>query len=207
MSKIIWLLTAVLSLIISVVINFNAKSVTVFLISSLILALIIFGIIALIIKLIQNIKEKNTKKAMLFGVLSVVLIVIFYFGYLSLTLGGVCWTAVTPAHFRTNIFTGQCDFGGYSSCATSDPWYYKSGCYISSEEKIDILKKTRWYDQAIEECNMMCEAGPSEMYCIDGVSYFGRGISCKDLISCDSISCNSSLYSSGFVVKIKSIIN
>lgn len=190
MNKIIWLSTAILSLIVSVVINFYAKSVAGFLIGSLILALILFGIITLIIKSIQNIKERNTKKAILFGVLSVVSIVIFSFGYLMFTSGGVCLNAITPAHFRTNIFTGQCNFGGYSSCFTSDPWYYKSGCDISSEEKIEILKKTRWYDQAIEECNMMCQRGSLEMYCSDRVSYFGRGVSCKDLISCDFISCN-----------------
>ena len=190
MGKIILLLTAVLSLIVSVVINFNAKSATGFLVGSLILALIIFGILTLIVISIQNIKEKNAKKAILFGVLSVIAIVIFSFGYLMFTTGGMCLTAITPAHFRTNILTGQCDFGGYSGCVTSDPWYYKSGCDISSEEKIEILKNTRWYNQAIEECNMMCERGTSEMYCRDGVSYFGKGISCKDLISCDSISCN-----------------
>jgi len=190
MSKIIWLSNAVLSLIISVVINFNAKSVTGFLFDSLIIALIIFGILTLIVKSIQNIKEKNTKKAILFGVLSLVAIAIFSFGYLRFSSEGVCATSITPAHFRTNIFTGQCDFGGFSGCDTSDPWYYKSGCDISSEEKIDIFKKTRWYDEAIDECNKFCQRGAPEMYCSDRVSYFGEGVSCRDLISCDSISCN-----------------
>lgn len=186
MRKIIWLLIALLSLLISVKINFNLETDIIgFLIISLFTALIIFGIITLIIKSIQNIKEKNTKKAILFGVLSIVLIVIFYLGYLTLSPGDVCLTAITPADFRTNIFTGECDFEGYSSCVSSNPWYYESGCNISSQEKIEVFKKSEWHEQAIEECSTICDKSGRNVRL-----FFAKDISCEDLVSWGSISCN-----------------
>ena len=138
--------TVAISLIISVIINFNVPSVAAFLITSLILGAIFIGLSFLIIKTIQNVKQKNTKKAILFGLLLVLSIIIFLYvtvvvpGYIILE----CWDS-TPAHFRTNIFTGQCDFGGYvpaTSCA-SEPWYYKPGCDIPDEEKIEILRNSQ----------------------------------------------------------------
>ena len=188
MNKIIWISTITISLFISIILNFKAKSLNNFFIGLLILGFSIFGILTLIIKSIQNIKQKNIEKTIVFGILSIVTITIFYFGYLVFSSGGICLTAITQAHFRTNIFTGQCDFGGYSSCVTSDPWYYKSGCNISNQEKISILKNTEWYNEVIEKCNIRCQRGSSEIFCKD--SYFRIGISCKDLISCDTISCD-----------------
>ena len=193
MGKIIWLSTAVLSLIVSIVINFNAKSVTGFLIGSLILALIIFGILALIVKSIKNIKEKNTKKAILFGVLSVIAIVIFSFGYLMFTYGGMCLTAITPAHFRTNILTGQCNYGGGASCVSSDPWYYKPGC-DSDAKKTKAIENTIYYDTRLQECKKFCDDNNQERFC-DAIKRgtWGNGpadIDCNILTTCNSISCN-----------------
>lgn len=187
MSKLIWISTAVISLIISVIINFNSTSVSGFLTGSLSLGLIIFVASTLIVKLIQNIKQKNTGKAVLFCVL----FSFFLFGYLIFSgVQDVSLPLVTPAHFRTNILTGQCDFGGYSGHVTSDPWYYKPGCDIPIKEKIEIFKKTRWYDQATEDCNMLCQRSIRLTYCLHGISSYVRDIPCKDLISCDKISCD-----------------
>lgn len=36
--------------------------------------------------------------------------------------------AITPDHFRTNVFTRECNFGGYNGNLVSDPWWQKSGC-------------------------------------------------------------------------------
>ena len=194
MNKLVWISAAVISLIISVIINFDAESVATFLIVSLILGGILFGVSTSIIMMIQKIKQKNTKKAVLFGVLSVSLVIVLFIGYLGFFGSQFCFTAITPAHFRTNILTGQCNFGGYSSCVASDPWHYKPGCDIPDEEKIEIFKKTGWYEQAIRDCKLTCggslfDKNLRDSYCTDRISR-GEGISCNDLIPCDEISCD-----------------
>ena len=146
MNKLVWISAAVISLIISVIINFDSESVATFLIVSLILGGILFGVSTSIIMMIQKIKQKNTKKAVLFGVLSVSLVIVLFIGYLGFFGSRYCLDPTAPEHFRTNVFTGQCDFGGYPSCAVSDHWYYKPGCDIPDEEKTEILKKNWWYE-------------------------------------------------------------
>ena len=196
MNKSAWISTGVISLLIPAIINFNAGSVAAFLIGSLIMGVILFGVSALIIRMIQKIKQRSTKKAVLFGVLSVSLVIILFLGYLVFFASQLCFTAITPAHFRTNILTGQCDFGGYASCAVSDPWYYKPGCDVPDGEKIEVFKKTGWYEQAIRDCKLTCggslfDKNLRDSYCTDRISH-GEGISCNDLIPipCDEISCD-----------------
>ncbi|HLD33383.1 MAG TPA: hypothetical protein VJB66_01565 [Candidatus Nanoarchaeia archaeon] len=189
MNKIIWISTALASFIVSIIINFNVGSISGFLIGSIILALILFGILTLITLAVKNAKEKNAKRSALFWVLSVTAIIFFSFGYL-LFGSFSCAQAIQPAHFRTNIMTGHCDYGGYATCLIGDPWYYTSDCDISNQEKFTIFKKTEWYDQLIGECNALCQQGNSGWYCRSRISDVGSDISCEDLISCDKISCN-----------------
>lgn len=193
MGKIIWFSTVVVSLVVSVAINFNAISVTDFLIGSLTLALSIFVILTLLIKTVQNIKKKN-KKAILFGVLSVVAIVLFYFGYLMFLHGGGKLPAGTPNHFRTNILTGQCDYGGGAPHVSSDPWYYKEGCDLPKDKLIDILKNSNQYEFQLNECNRLCEDNFEEIFCSEKVFLWGgqssNKVRCDYLVNCDTISCN-----------------
>ena len=183
MSRLVWIPAAVSSLIISLVINFNAKSVAGFLIGSLVLGLILSGVSVLIIKSIQN----KQKSGILFGVLLLVSIPFFMvlFG-----TGTICTLASTPADFRTNVLTGQCEVA-HLGCSDSDRWYYETGCDIPDKEKIEVFKKIEWYNHTIESCNLKCRTGNSEEYCSDRPSEFlsVRGLSCNDLISCDEISC------------------
>ena len=104
--------------------------------------------------------------------------------------GSICILISAPADFRTNILTGQCKVA-HLGCSDSDRWYYKTGCDIPDEEKIEVFKKIEWYDDSIEGCNLKCRMGNSEEYCSDRTSEFlsVRGLSCNDLVSCYAISC------------------
>lgn len=194
MSKIIWITTATISLIISVIINFNATSVGVFLIGLLITGSIVFGTSTLIIKSIQKHKAGERKKAIILGFLSILSIVIISFKYLMFLFGGGCLTAITPAHFRTNIFTGQCDFGGSSECVSDDPWYYKADCN-SDAEKIKAIENTTYYNDRLQECSGFCEKNNKKSYCekSETRNSWSNGpadIHCSALKTCKSIICD-----------------
>jgi vacuolar-type H+-ATPase subunit I/STV1 len=178
-----WILIVAISFIISIIINFNKEKFIDFLIGSLIFGFVLIGVLILITKSVKGIKERNIKKAILFGVLSIIAIIISFCGYILFSYG-MCETAITSAHLRTNILTGQCNFGGYSGCHSPGPWYYKSGCNISLEEKVELAKRSRWYNMVIEECNDICYFASSS-YCSD----VRMGISCNELVKCASISC------------------
>ena len=182
-------IAGVLSLLISLIMSFNAKSFYRFVLQSIIVGIIIFGLMLLVLETIRSIKKKNTGKSMALATLSVFAIAAFSFAYMALIGSWICLAAITPAHFRTNILTGQCDFGGGSSCVVSDPWYFKKDCSIPTEQKVEIFKSTNLLDESIKECNDLCGKKATNFYCANSISYFVDGISCKDLASCDSISC------------------
>ena len=190
MSKKVWLLVVVALLILSIVITFNAKSIITLLIGSLILTLIIFGVSALLVKSIKNFKEKNNKKAILLATLFILAVVILSYIYIILSSSTICLHSITHAHFRTNVLTGECDFGGFSPCVSSDPWYYKSGCEISIEEKRKIARKAGLSNEVFEKCDMICKLDLPENFCTEKVYDDRSTVLCKDIISCDSISCN-----------------
>ncbi len=184
-----WILAAAISLIISVIINFNDEFFWVFLIKALILWLPLTGTSFLIIKSIHKIKEKNIQKGILFVALSIFAIVISLFVYIFLNLmlySGICEETIS-LHFRTNTFTGQCSIWS-NGCDNSDFWYYKPGCDISVEKKVEILQKSEWYDGMRDWCNMLCETNLSERYCSYSLLIM-EGISCNDLTECPSTSC------------------
>ena len=56
----------------------------------------------------------------------------------------VCLWRIPEPYFRTNIITGQCNYGLPSDCSLRDSWYYESGCNISEEEKLEVKKRSRY---------------------------------------------------------------
>lgn len=155
MKKSTILVLGLVSLIIGVILSFNRQSFIEFLVSSLIYVILIFIILFLFIKTIINFINKRIKRGFLFLFLSIVLIVIvimiFSFSY------QLCNNAELLNHFRTNIFTGECEFAGYSSCSNfGDEWYYKQGCKLSEDKLKEIVKNTRVKDSAIYLCNQRC---------------------------------------------------
>jgi len=193
MNRLVWIMLYILSLIVSIIFNFNSPSLVGLIIFSLFLSLIIFGILILVVKSIQSVKEKKYKKAILFAVISIITIVILSFGYFMFP-SGFCLTAITPAHFRTNILTGQCDFGGYNPCVSNDPWYYKQECDLSQEKLIDVLKESNRYEFQVNDCNRYCQTGSEQIFC-DEVVHLWRGmlsnkVRCDYLVECDNITCS-----------------
>jgi hypothetical protein len=172
-------LIIVISFIIAIVINFNEELFWIFFIKSLIFGLIFIGIFALINESIRGIREKNTEKAILFGFLSIVIIIASLLMYVSSS--GICVDS-NIAYFTENIITGKCIFVETPHCY---PWYYKSGC-DSMEKKVEAAKKTIWYNETIIQCNSICAINNAKKYCN---IYAFPGVSCNDLVKCASISC------------------
>jgi len=196
MNKLFWLIIGIISLVVSIILNFNSASFSSFIIFSLISGFIIFGILTLIVKSIQNIKQKNTNKALKFGVLSVVAIVVFYFGYILMS--GLTGQSVTSDHFRTNLFTGQCDYGGGAPVVVSDPWYYEPDC-DSDAKKLEAIRNTGYYDTRLQECKKFCDENKQEWFCgllSNRLTTWGNGpadIRCEVLINCEKINCSKRL--------------
>jgi len=207
MKKLTWILITIISVLIAVKMSFYADSFAIFLKNSIIFSFIIFGIIIFAIKSFQNAREKNVKKAVLFGILVFVLLLTIFAIDVFSKLNSLCSAAVSPAHYRTNIITGQCDFGGWSGCSSSFyPWYYRRGCDISPEEKVEVLKKGDMYnnyefgyneyelDRALKECENICQRNNAELYCTykGGISdnfRYSVSLTCNDILSCEAISC------------------
>ena len=195
MKKSVWVLIASTSLIISVAINFNSEHLGLLFFKSTILGAGMFGLSVLIVKLIQNLMQKTIWKAILFAGSSILFFLLFSTWYLLTLHDSLCSTTVTPYHFRTNIITGQCDFGGGNPCLVSDPWYYISGCDISDYEKIEVLKASERYERLIESCSAKCRSGSFSSYCRKSPSgnfhhsELPSNMSCEDLTSCDAVFC------------------
>jgi len=191
MGKKVWFIAFIISFIISIAFNFN-YSLEYFLVSSLIIGLIIFALFSLIIKFIQSLKENSPVKRVILLVLIIVSIAIISLGYYIFSLGGVCLTAITPDHFRTNIFTRKCYYGGSAACVASDPWYFKPDC--KTEDKIKIMKMIGHYDARLEECKVLCSDNDKAEFCGEiGLYSWGNGptnIDCEAVISCETIFCD-----------------
>jgi len=191
--KILYLLLFGLILAISILINFNSPTLDGFIFSSLIIGLVFFGIIFLIIKFIQSIKNKNLRQSIVFlsSILILLIIIVFIYFYIN---SGLCMAVITPNHFRTNIFTGECDYGGgrADSCGPRDPWYYKKGCDSSQEKLVQVLKKSGLI-QPPEDCINLCQTSTKEIFCSQ-IFRLGTEPSlefrCDDFVECNRINCS-----------------
>jgi len=211
MKKTIWIILAAISLIVSVIANSNATKFETFVISSLFWAAILFGVIVLVIKAIDSFKNKNLKKFLIFFLCAIPLILLVLFGYILVAGHRGVIPTMTPPHFRTNILTGQCEYGGGAANLVRDPWYYKPDCDYTKEEKIEFLKRKELYGYMAYRCELDCNKIKnisqnmntskidnrtlkfySNMYC-SGSASIGisnvNSISCNDLASCDAVSC------------------
>lgn len=192
MNKLLITFTIILSLIISFIFNFNSSSIKDLLIGTSIVSILIFIVLYIFISSFENFRSKNFSKGnklLVLGIFISLILLILYF--LFFVFVG-CSDRASPAHFRTNIITNECSFGGYSpNTCVRDPWYYQSGCSIPNEEKIDIHKNTKWFDYTIRSCKHFCEQNSKEQYCSsEGFLVSGSNLSCKEFVTCNTISCN-----------------
>jgi len=84
----------------------------------------------------------------------------------------ICLTAITPAHFRTNVKTGECSFFPGSGCVEEMPKNYIEGCDKSLEEKAELLKNTpywynniSWFDEITNNCTEYCSTRGQKVFC------------------------------------------
>ncbi len=197
MKKMSWKIILLLSIIISIIINFNSYTFSGFLISSIIIALVIFGFVTLILATIRNIKKKKIKKSVILSATTIILLLSVVIVYIFLNFTSVCATLFVSDYFRTNIITGKCEIGGGGSnpCVARDPWYYKVDCNISKKEKIKLLENYEFLESylPIASCKETCERYNrtySESWFCDSKLMGTDDISCNDILSCPNISCS-----------------
>jgi hypothetical protein len=178
---------ALLSFCAAIILNFNSSSISGLVIISIIQGLLFFGAILLPVKFVQALLAKKILLSIL--ILCLILLIAFFYDAFFLAVGYL--PAVTPAHFRTNIITGKCDFGGYSPNLALDPWYYQTGCNITMQEKIDILVTHKIYYPMLEDCKVLCAHGCSEGGCSDNNRRVKIGITCVDLMTSAGLYCGS----------------
>jgi len=102
--------------------------------------------------------------------------------------------AFTADHFRTNIFTRVCDYGGSSGVITSDPWYYKPDCSVT--KKVRVAKKEGFYEKRLNECKTYCDTLQKNYFCntyiITVGNAWGNGpenLVCTEITECPQIDC------------------
>ena len=194
----------IFSLIISVIINFNTTSLKLFLITLIIFSLISFGIFILLIKLIQNIRNKQVAKSAIFGISLIVAVSFAVVLYLAYSIVFFFCTAANQPYFGTNVFTGKCGYF-YSQGCDHKLWYHKYGC--SPEEKLDAFKNSRYYkydkhnqdrfQYRLEQCNSFCQDVNPERnnkeilqgkFCETSREW--HGIECELIVKCDKFNCS-----------------
>lgn len=186
---------------IAIIINFNFPSFAGFITASLILGAVFFGVSILIVKSVKIRREKKRDIKSFLLVMSTyiitsIVIIFVLFAYLIAQLFGLC---IDLNHYRTNMFTGQCDFGGGSFIHPEDPWYYKSGC-DSDEKKVRAIKNERYYDELFQLCKNSCDENNRTMFCNTtkrGSSIFRYvDMECSALVNCEKIDCSSPSHTS-----------
>jgi len=172
------------ALALSIALNFNRGSLSFFLITSLIGFLVLWIALASLLKAISLFKEGRRGNGILHVAKGAVpLIIAYVFLASSSTL---CPSMVQDDHYRTNIITRQCSYGGAALCLIGDPWYYKSGCK-NTKAKIGALKKTGNYEKKVKRCDELCQKGHSESWGASPVFNEEEYLSCDELADCDSI--------------------
>ena len=185
--------------------------------SDLLLFLISFVLFFVMLFLfLLKINKETVGKSVWKTVLSFVLVAFVFIIPLFISAGEACTLAVVSPSLRTNIFTGECSFGGggSSGCySETGPWYYKKGCDVSRDEAVEAIKKSDSAD-LLEYCDRLCKEG-SAGYCdkLDesfiesfmgpfSFSYnlviktqlrykrISEEFSCQDLVSCGTVFCD-----------------
>ena len=191
--------------------NFDPSSKTGSVFIWLIVGLIYYFLFAFILfltflKINRETVKKSVLKTALFFVLFFVLALLMSLSAINIYYSKYCEHSFdsTYLNLKTNIFTRECDLGRVKSesCDSgAGPWYYKEGCDISRDKKIEVIKSSEIFGSSrfLEHCNWLCETG-SLGYCDKlesneswRYSSFRKEIheefSCKDLVDCGTVSC------------------
>ncbi len=137
------IIAIILALLVAVAINFQEISVVAFIISSVVLSFVVFGIFTSLYRMVCSIKQKNILKTVLYLLAVMVLLGATFLRFQMVYLSPCVFNATTYEGFKTNILTGQCTYVGNVSVCYSSPWYHKPNCDISDEEKELIRKNSK----------------------------------------------------------------
>jgi len=186
------IITLLISLIISVIDNFDAKSISSLIALSLVETAVIFLLLTILITSVRHLKTKNFKKFILFGILFLILLIVaLVVKTVFIFSASFCTLELSSGVFRTNTVTGECSIGQHPGCGPW-PWYYKEGCELSVEEKFEIFSLTNGYQSAILFCERLCSSGNDEFFCqrIFAPADISLEYNCSDITTCESISCS-----------------
>lgn len=179
------------ALIFSIVYNFNKISFSSFVFSSA----VFFGLLSVaMFFLFKMVHEKISLLRVCGFIAPIVILAIMFLSSLFFFY----FPAETDPHFRTNILTRQCDFGGWSGSVSYNPWYYSLGCDLSEDDLVVIAKKSPELSRGMLTCEFACESdsrrGVNDMFC-RGIGEFNWGsergvsVSCHHFMECPAVSC------------------
>ena len=127
------------ALLLAAVLSFEAITIRSLIQYTLILWILVFFIGLLAVRTIQNRKTWYSKKLVKHIVLCLFLFIAAGIAFLAVSLEGV-GTHLGIPHLRTNVFTGECSLKT-RGLDGSDPWYYRKGCDMPKDEKIDLISR------------------------------------------------------------------
>lgn len=192
MSTKTYIITALFSLLVSVVARIGTEFWLAMIIEVSGLFLFTFACILAIVKVGRYLFSKNDKNPLVVILLLVLTLIII------LTLGVLYFfilspqpvpSTTKPAHFRTNILTGDCEYGGYSTHSTPSPWYYSMGCDVDDSQRRDVFVESDIYDDFVEACHSRCDRGDWLRFCVEGSIYLVDSFTCEGHVSCEGIDC------------------
>ena len=139
----------------------------------------------------QQSKSKIIEAILLFGIAFTVW---FLINIIQVLFFGISIPSFTMDHFRTNIITGKCDYGGFSGQLDDDPWYFKPDCKL--DKKIKTAKEEGFYEMRLEECKQYCNNIQKNYFCntyiitVDNASGNGpENLLCSEIVTCSHIDC------------------
>jgi hypothetical protein len=165
------------SFIVGLVFAFNSPSILSLLLFTVIWGTVIFAILSALADArtaYKGGKKKEAVKQILFS-----LFVFIIIGGIASSILLAGFPAIKSAHFRTNILTGNCNYGGYGNMSRPDPWYQKQGCDISAAEKGKLLRESDLAPKLYSACQNKCKG--DLVACNEAVYFPGRDFVCSDL--------------------------
>lgn len=123
-----YLLFAIVAFFTAFIYNFNSTSIGWLVYNTAPYSIYFFFILLFGKKLYNYISLKDWRQTLRVLIIFIVYVIVGYFAVTTLLSMRVCPSMLQPSHWRTNRFTGKCNFGGAASCLIGDPWYYEYGC-------------------------------------------------------------------------------
>ena len=120
-------------------------------------------------------------------VLTILSILLFFY------YSNYCRVSATFPHFRTNILTGDCEFGTGDSLCSADPWYYRSDCDPGKKAGAYSVLSNQRYGIRKGQCELNCYDIDVDDFCAPAPQSLGdygpTDIECYLIVQCKAIKC------------------